>query len=172
MPSLASKSSVIILCSFGAVSKCRMVYDKRIVLHLFIDNCCCEQCASILYYRETEERQPGLPYSASLKVPARVLQEELSPPHTPHLSFFALEFNTWSQPACCGNATETNQSDRRSHRDKPIGQRVTQTHTSQTWGHTKGYRCHQWSQTCTKNRCYPQPNIHKTTNFSLRRQKL
>lgn len=35
-----------------------------------------------------------------MKTPAIVLHEELSPPHTPHLSLFALEFNTWSQPAC------------------------------------------------------------------------
>lgn len=35
-----------------------------------------------------------LPYCALLKVPATVLHEELSPPHTPHLSFLALEFKT------------------------------------------------------------------------------
>lgn len=41
-----------------------------------------------------------------LKVPATVLQEELSPPHTPHLSLRAFEFSTWSQPACCSGETE------------------------------------------------------------------
>lgn len=41
-----------------------------------------------------------------LKVPATVLQEELSPPHTPHLSLRAFEFSTWSQPACCPGGTE------------------------------------------------------------------
>lgn len=35
-----------------------------------------------------------------MKTPVIVLHEELSPPHTPHLSLLALEFNTWSQPAC------------------------------------------------------------------------
>lgn len=43
----------------------------------------------------------ALPNLVSLKVPEKRLHEELSPSHTPHLSYFLFEFSTRSHPAGC-----------------------------------------------------------------------